>query len=319
MAGRMAYEIPGSDADVRDVSVVICTLNRPILLRKAIASAARQSNRLGLDFEIVVVDNSVEKGSQGLVKAAQSEESVPIRYVWEPRSNISLARNRGIRETQSLLVAFLDDDEEADPDWLDELVGALRHHDADVVLGPVLPIFEGGRPPQWDPTGAHFACAFALTTGTRPPWGYSGNSLIRRATCLAREEPFDPIFGSTGGEDTDFFRRLEDERRRIIWSSSAIVRETQPIERQSISYRSYRKFCAGKNFVRVKAKNSGLPWAVKFFYVFYGFVQVSALSLPYFASLFVVTPLLANARLKFFSGLGKLLWMLPQQAYAKRQ
>ena len=68
------------------------------------------------------------------------------RYVHEPRPGISHARNRGVAEAKGDFVAFIDDDELPAPNWLESLLLTQRTYRADVVLGPVRPVFD--RPPR---------------------------------------------------------------------------------------------------------------------------------------------------------------------------
>ena len=53
------------------------------------------------------------------------------------------ARNSGVAAARAPLIAFLDDDEEAPPQWLAGLMQVQAETDADVVFGPVR-----GRAPE---------------------------------------------------------------------------------------------------------------------------------------------------------------------------
>ena len=309
-----------------DVSVVICTVNRPDMLRKAIDSVLRMNNRHDLDREILVVDNSAEGRWRDLVESLSKEldrerpgaGAMRLRYTSETRMSFAHARNAGVRETQGDLLAFLDDDEEASPDWLDELIAAMREYEADVVFGPVLPVFEGGGPPEWDPQGRYHTRDTDLPTGTEVDERGTGNVLVRRDRCLTDGEPFDNAMGTSGGEDIDFFLRLRRRGRRLIWCSTAPVSEAQPQRFQGLSHRSFRNFCQSQVYVKVQARNSDSPLWTQLKLMTSGAVQILVFSLPGALSTIFTTPLLVRARLKFFNGLGKLFWMLPARLYAKR-
>lgn len=307
-----------------DVSVVICTVNRPEMLRKAIDSVVRMNNRHGLRREVLVVDNGAEGQWRGLVEGLSRtlETSGPgdlrLRYTSETRMSFAHARNAGVRETRGALLAFLDDDEEAGPDWLDELVAAMRAHDADVVFGPVLPVFEGGGPPDWDPQGLYHTRDIDLPTGTEVKERGTGNVLMRRDRCLSDGEPFDDAMGASGGEDVDFFLRLRRRGRKLIWCQTATVTEVQPQRLQTLPYRSFRNFCQNQIYVKVQSRNSDSPLRTRLSLMAVGAVQVAIYSLPGVLSMIVAAPPLIGARLKLFNGLGKLFWMLPARLYAKR-
>lgn len=94
------------------VSIVVPTHNRLGLLQRALASVAAQKYR---NFEIVVVDDGSTDGTSDWLMAngfGSSLVSLPA-----PRG-AAAARNRGIERSTGELVAFLDDDDWWQPDYL---------------------------------------------------------------------------------------------------------------------------------------------------------------------------------------------------------
>lgn len=141
-----AAALPAAGAGAPLVSVCVCTFKRHGLLPLLLASLARQT--LGLaQFEIVVVDNDAAGSAAGAVaEFGPMHPAVRLTCSVEPVSGLSQARNRTVRMARGQLLAFIDDDEQAETDWLAELVGTFRKHNADLVLGPVHPIFAPGTP-----------------------------------------------------------------------------------------------------------------------------------------------------------------------------
>ncbi len=92
-------------------AVVICTRNRPIALRKCLEAVARLTRT---PDEVVVVDNS--SGDKETESAAREYSA---RYTLEPIEGLSRARNRGLIEGNSDIVAYLDDDAMPDERWLE--------------------------------------------------------------------------------------------------------------------------------------------------------------------------------------------------------
>jgi teichuronic acid biosynthesis glycosyltransferase TuaG len=90
------------------VSVIIPAYNAEAFLARAIRSVEAQSFR---DFEIVVIDDG---STDGTAEVAQGFSSV--RYVLGSHGGEAAARNRGLEEARSELVAFVD----ADDEWLPE-------------------------------------------------------------------------------------------------------------------------------------------------------------------------------------------------------
>ncbi|WP_040398411.1 glycosyltransferase family 2 protein, partial [Cesiribacter andamanensis] len=93
------------------VSVVICTRNRPALLQNCLELLRNQRCQ---PQEILVVDNaSSDKATEAVVN-----QYPEVRYTYEARGGLDIARNTGIRLASCPLVAFLDDDVVAHPLWV---------------------------------------------------------------------------------------------------------------------------------------------------------------------------------------------------------
>lgn len=90
------------------VSIIIPAYNSKYL-GEAIESVYGQSYR---DFELIVVDD----GTPGTAIKEICDAFPGVRYICQPNSGPSVARNRGIREARGGLIAFLDDDDV----WLPE-------------------------------------------------------------------------------------------------------------------------------------------------------------------------------------------------------
>lgn len=206
------------------VSVCVCTFRRPAALARLIDLLAAQ--RPAAIDELVVVDNDRRESARTTCHAASAP--FPVRYAVEPEQNIARARNRAVALARGDWLAFLDDDELPEPDWLARLREAADRYEADAVLGPVL----GAPPPDapaWVREGRFFERR-RFATGTPVPRNEFriGNALVRRA-CLARlPGPFDPAYGLTGGEDGDMLCRLARAGARIVWCDEAQVLE--PVE-----------------------------------------------------------------------------------------
>ena len=96
------------------VSVVICSRNRPALLQNCLAAVSRLDPAPN---QVLVIDNS--EGDNDTRNVAQE---YGFRYTIEPVRGLSRARNRGLSECDSDIVAFLDDDASPEPDWLGQML-----------------------------------------------------------------------------------------------------------------------------------------------------------------------------------------------------
>lgn len=117
------------------VSVVVAAYNGAATLNRCLASLVRLNYP---DYEVIVIDD----GSQDETPAIAGR--YPARAISVPNGGLSRARNLGIAEATGSIVAFLDCDAFADPDWLYFLVTALEEQQAAAVGGPNLsPVDDG--------------------------------------------------------------------------------------------------------------------------------------------------------------------------------
>ncbi len=106
------------------IAAIICTHNRDHYLGDAIDSLLAQE---GVNYEILVVDNGSTDDTKQVVESRLS--SPHVNYVYEPILGLSVARNRGAKETTSPILAYLDDDAIASPQWLRVLVDAYEQNE----------------------------------------------------------------------------------------------------------------------------------------------------------------------------------------------
>jgi GT2 family glycosyltransferase len=125
------------------VSVVVVTWNRRELLRACLASLARQGHP---SFEVIVVDNGSDDGSAELVLDLAASYPVPLRLIANSANRgFCAANNQGFAASRSELVALLNNDAEAEPDWLESLESAIRlHADAGMAASKIL-VWEDSR------------------------------------------------------------------------------------------------------------------------------------------------------------------------------
>jgi succinoglycan biosynthesis protein ExoM len=213
-------------SQVPHISVCVCTYKRPDLLERLLRAVAAQETGGLFTFSLVVADNDQSRSSETVVEAFRRAHSVSIRYCVEPRQSIALARNKAVENAEGDFVAFLDDDEFPEKNWLLNLVRACEQYQVDGVLGPVRRHFDQA-PPAWIVKGDFYERPIH-PTGMPVRWsmGRTGNVLLRKRIFMPGEAPFRPEFRH--GEDQDFFRRMIDKGFRFIWCSDAIAYEVVP-------------------------------------------------------------------------------------------
>jgi glycosyltransferase involved in cell wall biosynthesis len=228
------------------ISIALCTYRRPALLRRLVSELETQQTQGLFTYDIVIVDNDADGSARATVGELARASALAISYDIEPEQNIALARNRAVANAGGDLIAFIDDDESACPDWLLRLYSTLREYRVDGVLGPVKPRF-AVSPPKWVVKGRIFERPECGPTGARLHWTNTrtGNVLIRRAVFDAVEGPFRQEFGS-GGEDRDFFRRATEAGFVFVACEEAAVDEIVPAERMRVSFQLRRALLRGK-------------------------------------------------------------------------
>jgi GT2 family glycosyltransferase len=202
-------------------SVIICSKNRPRLLRETVESILGGDD---LPAEIVVLDQSDAASSS--LPSIGTTRGCTVRYLWRPSRGLSRARNEAAAAADHDVLLYCDDDMWASSSWVGALVGALADAGPEVaVTGKVVPgapETKGGFTPAVAP-GDH-------------PIVYSGrldidvlagcNMGMYRST-LESLGGFDERLGAgeryPAAEDNDFGFRLLEAGYRIVYVPEAIL------------------------------------------------------------------------------------------------
>lgn len=240
-------------SSVMHITVCICTFKRPVLLQRLLHELDRQVSDGQFSYSIVVADNDSEESARHVVSEFVKSSSLQTRYCIEPRQNIALARNKALECCTGEFVAFIDDDEIPDRDWLSNLFKACNKHEVAGVLGPVMPRFEH-EPPRWVRRGNFFERPTHDTGYRIGMWeARTGNVLFASAILDGLIEPFRSEFG-TAGEDIDFFRRMMERGFIFLWCNEAVVHEVIPPERCTRKYLLRKALLRGSNFLKHPAE-----------------------------------------------------------------
>jgi glycosyltransferase involved in cell wall biosynthesis len=173
------------------ISVAIPTRNRAALVVGALESVVDQ---LAPGDELVVVDNGSSDDTATAAADFMRRSWPQGKVILEPRRGVSHARNRALQESTAAVVAFLDDDERADPTWLAELRQAWVETGPRVAAigGPVRPEWCAARPAWLDDCLLYVVSVLDLGSwrkqlDQRPRTGYlwGGNMSLLRTAALA--------------------------------------------------------------------------------------------------------------------------------------
>ncbi|KRE06373.1 hypothetical protein ASE63_24315 [Bosea sp. Root381] len=223
------------------IESVVCvpTFRRPDLLEATLRSLAAQ--RGGHDFAIIVVENEGEERAGALRAASLLQAGLFTGLVIvEPRQGNCKAYNAAWRCALTRFPALrqvlgIDDDETAEPLWLDAFLKAVTKAPAQLFGGSVTPDFEDASR-AWLAAHPVFRSHYAVS-GPVPMLYSSANYLIRREVLERLGFPFlDESFDFTGGGDTDFFTRAKAAGFGFGWVQEAAQRETMPARRSEFSW-----------------------------------------------------------------------------------
>jgi len=248
------------------VRVSVCIpATRAGSLGAAIRSVQRQT---WSDWEVVVLgqgDDGVEEALRSATARASGGDP-RIRYLHLPRRGLSRARNAALIEARGEVIAYLDDDCEADAHWLETAVTAFE---ADTALGLV-----GGSVAPSGPLGLLSSCP-TLTprealydpaaSPQRPPpgWDWMGANFAIRTAVARTVGRWDVHLGAgaefPAGEDTDYKLRLEASGVRMLSTPRSLVLHAAGTRSGRAALRSQRSYALGNGALAAKQTLAGDP------------------------------------------------------------
>jgi GT2 family glycosyltransferase len=243
-----------------DASVIVPTRGRPEYLRVALESLAAQDLEPDA-YEVLVVDDEASAASREIVEKVAAGSAAQIAYVERDGvPGLNSARNTGIAAAEAELIVLVDDDVEAPPEWLRELIaGRDRHPEALAFGGPIRLRLEGSRLPM---CGREPPPLTTLDAGPEDReidlvWG-ANMALDRRALDVAGA--FDP--GVPYGFDEDMWeRRLRAAGGRIVYLARAGLihrRDRHDARLGSLLREAYRRGRALRRYVEHRGDAPGL-------------------------------------------------------------
>ncbi|MBV8765452.1 MAG: glycosyltransferase family 2 protein [Hyphomicrobiales bacterium] len=238
LVGKEAEKFPPHGPTT--VTVAICTFRRPSVVQ-AVESAVGQRLPADLSLHVLVIDNDITPSAKPLIDQVRAKSSVEISYHHVPGQNISIARNAALEKCSTELLAFLDDDEYAPPDWLESL--AAFRQGAQAVFGPSEALYPEGTP-SWLRLGDFHSNR--LDGHETIDTGYTSNVLIDMEFVRRHRLVFDPSLGESGGEDTMFFRALHRSGGTLRYAPKAVVHEKVVGSRLTLAWVRLRRYRAGQ-------------------------------------------------------------------------
>jgi succinoglycan biosynthesis protein ExoM len=225
------------------IAICVCTCQRPQMLADCLASLLKLYPIPGVQTQIIVVDNE----ACGTPLVEETARVFGAHYRHQPDRGIPQARNAALdaaREIGANHLAFIDDDETADPAWLLALWETMHGYGADAVQGYCRYSYPMGTP-DWRKRGEYNGKRQA--TGKHLEVAQTGNVLF--SLDAARGLRFDESLRFLGGEDSIYFDQFRKRGGLIIFCDQAVVYEHVQPER--ITFRGNIKKAFRKGFCEV--------------------------------------------------------------------
>jgi glycosyltransferase involved in cell wall biosynthesis len=203
-----------------DISCIIPTHARPDLLSESIRSVLDQTVETRL--EIIVVDDLGDEATKGVVTAAADDAVIPIRYaIRSGRGSASASRNLGAELAEGEYLAFLDDDDLWDPNFLAEALKLLSARNADMVFSWLTVLDTNGVRAPLYAVGRKVSASEAAA---RNP-GLTGSNFLIKKSVFGSVRGFDPDLPVSN--DKDFLVRflLAGYRYEIVPQYLAVQRQ----------------------------------------------------------------------------------------------
>jgi len=254
------------------LTVIICTYNRNSTLKKTLESFEQVIVPVGMEWEILIIDNGSTDNTKDTVQKHINNSKVPLAYFSEPVSGKSASLNLGIQKARGEIIAFTDDDVLVDKNWLNAILCAVNKYPHSAFGGRIIALWKQPLP-SWFSTGGRFNClrgtVFLRDDGSvdreydetmtgNVPCG--ANMFFRREAVKANgsfRTDLGPSHHAPGtSEDTEFCHRMLSRGSKFMYVADAVI--YHPVEKEKISRESllkWRYYCA-KSEVKSRKSNA---------------------------------------------------------------
>lgn len=250
------------------VSAVICSYNRARFVIKAVESIFNQAFDKSR-MEVIVVDNNSTDGAQEeLAQYKKDNPQYNFSYHIETNQGVAFTRNRCAREAKGEIVAYLDDDSEAQPGWLEEIVSFFdAHPDVYSIGGKITPRFLTGIPDWYSKYFNGLVGSFdqgpavKQLTGERYP---CGANMAFRKEVFEKVGYFNTLLGRSGtgllaNEEKDIYKRILAAGCNVYYLPGMSVLHAVEANKFDKNYvRRHSKGIGGGERLRLKGQNGAL-------------------------------------------------------------
>jgi len=233
-----------------DISIIVPTYNRKIFLENCLKSLFNQTYPKN-QYEIIVVDDGSTDGTREMIKRLKTDSN--LRYFYQENQGPAAARNLGIKNAKGKIIAFIDSDCLAFPDWL--RIIALSFKKPAKAVGGI-----GG------PSVARFYPQNLIARIDQAILNYfihkfkkgkevfflPTSNLSFKKEIFTVIGDFDLSFNREAGEDTEFAWRLKKNGYKLIYEPKMRV---EHLQRSTLGSFLLQNFYYGRGIYLVKKKH----------------------------------------------------------------
>lgn len=259
------------------LSVVVCTYNGAKTIKKCLDSLVQQTTNKQL-IEIIIVDNASTDNSKEIINW-YCHDNNNVNYYFENRVGLSSARNTGFLKSKGSLIAYIDDDAYAEPDWCEKIISNFEKYTPQAVGGNVYPYYEKPKPFWFNDSLESIILGMKPTflNGIRQKSGFCGSNMCFTREILTKYNGFNEEFGMKGedvglGEDLELFFRMSQNNEKLYFDPTMIVYHFVPKHKYDISYRIHRAKSNGVVISKLHKLSGGSPIQYSFIrFIYYLF------------------------------------------------
>lgn len=241
------------------LTVIVCTYNRSDWLRGCLRSLEPQSSHETV--EVLVIDNNSTDDTAAVVREFSGRRP-NLRYVFEANQGLSHARNRGLKEAQGQIVAYIDDDAKANSEWVLAIILFFEATpDASGVSGSydafsTIPI------PSWFPKEYGRWSLGDQTRRMKAGEWINGTNMAFRRQALLELGGFDTSLGMNGnkvayGEETRLMREMLNRGMHVYYCAEMRVDHAILPHKLKLSWLFKSSYASGYDGVKTHGYSRG--------------------------------------------------------------
>jgi len=230
-------------------SVIIPVYNAQKTLKDCLESVLAQDFN---DFEVIVIDNNSTDLSQKIIKEFERQNK-RIKYIFEQKKGRGAARNAGLEIAAGEVIAMIDSDCIAPPDWLKEITKLIINGYENIVMGFEKDIINNFWTKNIQKANWNYICKYKRNNYA----SHLDTKNFAIKASIINQYKFDSNLGNM--EDFDLYLRIKDNYKiRFVPSitinhyhkNSFISVIKINIDRGFWTYKIYRKHKSKKNILQ---------------------------------------------------------------------